>query len=58
MGTTSEWKITYSLENPILGTAGAAKKLEGYFDDTFVVVYGDVLSNLNTWALVNFHEIR
>ncbi len=51
-------EITYSLEESILGTAGAVKKLEGYFDDTFVVVYGDVLTNVNIRSLVSFHDIQ
>jgi len=51
-------EIAYSLEESILGTAGAVKKLEGYFDDTFVVVYGDVLTNLNVRALASFHQMK
>ena len=51
-------QITYSHEDPILGTAGAAKRLEPFFDDTFVVVYGDVLTDLNLTALVSFHRIK
>jgi len=51
-------EIVYSLEDSILGTAGAVKKLEGYFDDTFVVVYGDVLTNLNLGALASFHRTK
>lgn len=51
-------EIQYSLEDPILGTAGAVKKLEAYLDETFVVVYGDVLTNLNMRTLISFHEIQ
>lgn len=49
-------EITYSPEDPILGTAGAVKKLERYLDDTFVVVYGDVLTNLDLTALASSHR--
>jgi NDP-sugar pyrophosphorylase family protein len=49
-------ELTYSHEETILGTAGAIKKLEGYFDDTFVVVYGDVLTDLDLTALIEFHN--
>jgi len=49
-------EITYSYENPILGTAGAIKKLEDYFDGTFVVFYGDVLTDMNLSALIEFHR--
>jgi len=51
-------EITYSLEDPILGTAGGVKKLEDYLEETFVVVYGDVLTNLNIRTLISFHEIK
>jgi len=51
-------EITYSFEDQLLGTAGAVKKLEHYFDDTFLVFYGDVLTNLNLSALVDFHRTK
>jgi len=51
-------EITYSLEDRLLGTAGAVKKLEGYFDESFLVFYGDVLTNLNLSALVDFHRTK
>lgn len=50
--------ITYSLEDPVLGTAGAVKKLQDYFDDAFLVFYGDVLTNLNIGALISFHRLK
>ncbi len=51
-------EITYSLENPLLGTAGAVKKLQPYFDDTFVVVYGDLLTDLDLTSLAEYHRAR
>lgn len=48
--------ITYSREQELLGTAGGAKQLQWYFDETFVVVYGDVLTDLDYSALVAFHR--
>ena len=48
--------ITYSLENEILGTAGAVRKLQAYLDSTFVVFYGDVLTDLDIGALAAFHK--
>lgn len=50
--------ITYSYEERLLGTAGAVKRLEGTFDDTFVVVYGDLLTNLDLGALIQFHVAK
>lgn len=49
-------RMHYSLEKEILGTAGAVKKLKGYFDDTFVVVYGDVFSFTDITAMMRFHK--
>jgi len=49
--------IVYSYENPILGTAGAARKLNGFLGGgPLVMVYGDVLTNMNLSALIAFHE--
>ena len=48
--------IHYSDEKELLGTAGAAKRLEPFFDEDFVVVYGDVLTNLNLARLIEFHN--
>jgi NDP-sugar pyrophosphorylase family protein len=57
-GDGAPWgvEITYSLEDPILGTAGAVKKLQDYFADTFVVVYGDLLTNMDLTRLIRFHN--
>lgn len=51
-------EITYSIESPILGTAGAVKKLQDYFDKTFIVVYGDLLTDLDITSLVEYHKGR
>lgn len=47
--------ITYSLEEEPLGTAGGVKRIVGFFDAPFVLVYGDVLTDLDLKALVDFH---
>ncbi len=49
-------QVTYSWEDPILGSAGAAKKLESYFDSTFAVVYGDMLLDVDLAPLVDMHR--
>ncbi len=51
-------EITYSVEDPILGTAGAVKKLQDYFNDTFLVIYGDLLTNMDITSLVEYHQIK
>lgn len=51
-------QITYSPEAALLGSAGAAKQLDWFLDDTFVVLYGDVLTDLNVTALLDHHHAR
>jgi mannose-1-phosphate guanylyltransferase/phosphomannomutase len=38
-------KLHYSFEPELMGTAGGVKKVESFFDDTFVVYYGDEITN-------------
>lgn len=47
--------MVYSEEPELLGTAGGVKKIEEFFDDPFLVVYGDVLTDLDLAGLVAFH---
>ena len=49
-------RITYSPEAQLLGTAGAVRQLEAFFDTTFAVIYGDVLTDLDLTALADFHR--
>jgi NDP-sugar pyrophosphorylase family protein len=48
--------ITYSLEPRLLGTAGAAKRLDWFLSDTFLVLYGDVLTDLDLSAFWASHR--
>ena len=49
-------EICYSEEPELLGTAGGVKRIEGFFEDPFLVVYGDVLTDLDVGALAAFHR--
>ena len=51
-------EIVYSIENPILGTAGALSKLRHYFSETFLTLYGDLLTDLDISSLVEFHRTK
>ncbi len=51
-------KISYSWEETLLGTAGGVKRMEHFFNDTFVVVYGDILANIDLDAMVNIHRTK
>lgn len=48
-------QIEYSYEPELLGTAGAAKKLAGFLNEPFFVIYGDVFNNVDLAALAGFH---
>jgi len=58
LGDGSRWgmSISYSSEETLLGTAGGVKKMEHFFDGTFVVLYGDNLTNFDLSAMVNLHQ--
>lgn len=50
-------KIHYSVEEHPLGTAGAVKNAEKFFDDGPMVIFnGDVLTDINISKVVNFHR--
>ncbi len=53
-------RLTYAVEPAPLDTAGAIRfaALKGGIDDTFVVVNGDVLTDMDLTALVAFHRAR
>ena len=55
-GRAVDVSITYSYEPVVLGTAGAARKLRGFLDETFLVIYGDVLARLDYHRLIGFHR--
>jgi len=49
--------IDYSMETDPLGTCGAVKNAEEYFDDDLLLVFnGDVLTDLDLTALIKFHR--
>jgi mannose-1-phosphate guanylyltransferase len=50
--------IEYSIEDRILGTAGGTKRRENSFGQSFVVIYGDVLTDLDLAVLAGFHSTR
>ena len=56
-GSAFDVRIVYSCEEKILGTAGAVRHLNGFLDGRpLVVVYGDVLTNLDLGALLAFRR--
>ena len=51
--------ITYSSEPELLGTGGGVKKVEAFFaDETFIVLNGDILCDVNLDAAVAEHRAK
>jgi NDP-sugar pyrophosphorylase family protein len=48
--------LHYSVESELMGTAGGVKKLETFLDETFVIVSGDALTDINLLSLVEKHK--
>ena len=49
-------KITYSIEDSPMGTAGAVKKAERFLDSSFIVFNGDVFTEIDLTAMMNLHR--
>lgn len=49
-------RITYSPEERLLGSAGAVKRLAAFLDEPFVVLYGDVLIDVDLGAVIAHHR--
>ncbi|MDP3878738.1 MAG: NDP-sugar synthase [Dehalococcoidales bacterium] len=48
--------LSYVVEDTPLGTAGALKNAAGYLDDTFLMLNGDVFTDLDITAMLEFHR--
>jgi mannose-1-phosphate guanylyltransferase len=54
--TMNGMSVYLSREKELLGTAGGVKRLAANFDDTFLVVSGDALTDVDLGELVAFHK--
>jgi len=48
--------VKYSYEPELLGTSGALNNFKDFFNDIFLVIYGDVISDINLEKLIKFHK--
>ena len=48
--------VTYCIEGTPMGTAGAVKNAEPYLNDTFIVLNGDIFTDLNIADMLAFHQ--
>lgn len=57
-GDGAEWgmDITYVVEDAPLGTAGSVRNARHYLDDTFVVISGDALTDVDLTAAIAAHR--
>lgn len=55
-------RLSYSFEPKLLGTAGAVRRVADedpeFFDQTFAVIYGDLLLDLDLDRLLAFHQAK
>lgn len=57
-GSAIGLKITYSVEESPLGTAGSVKNAAAFLDDTFIVISGDSLTDFNLQEILRVHKER
>ena len=50
------WKVTLIDTGIDTMTGGRVKRLQSYLDETFMLTYGDGVSNINLNELLNFHQ--
>src|SRR5919202_4778804 len=55
-GETIGTNIEYSVEESPLGTAGSVRLASAKLDDTFLVISGDALTDVNLEKIVDFHR--
>ncbi len=49
-------QISYVKENQPLGTAGAVKQLEQQINEDFLVLYGDIILDIDIDSFISFHK--
>jgi mannose-1-phosphate guanylyltransferase/phosphomannomutase len=59
-GNGSEFgvRLTYATEETPLGTAGSVRNAMEHLDERFLVISGDVLTDVDLGAIVKFHDER
>lgn len=57
-GDGSKWgvNIQYSKEDRLWGDAGSVKRCEDFFDDTFLVVGGDDMADIDITRMIRLHK--
>jgi mannose-1-phosphate guanylyltransferase/phosphomannomutase len=55
-GQSLGMNITYSVEETPLGTAGSVKQAQQLLDETFIVISGDAVTDIDLSAVIAFHK--
>jgi NDP-sugar pyrophosphorylase family protein len=57
-GDGRSWGVNlrYSVEERLLGSAGGVKRLQDFFDETFIVYYGDIFTQANLRPMIDLHR--
>ncbi|CAN5510663.1 hypothetical protein BH10BAC5_BH10BAC5_16370 [soil metagenome] len=48
--------ISYSIEKNLMGTAGGIKRIQSFFNETFVVLSGDGFTDIDLSDMLRFHK--
>lgn len=55
-GREQNVELSYRIEERPLGTAGSVRNAKDFLDDTFIVVSGDALTDIDLGAAIRFHR--
>jgi len=55
-GSSLGMNIQYSIEETPLGTAGSVKQAQSLLDDTFIVISGDAVTDIDLSAVIEYHR--
>lgn len=55
-GSAQGLSVKFKVEEKLPGTAGGVKNLEQHFDETFIVISGDLLTDFNLTQALEFHR--
>jgi len=57
-GQSMDMNIRYSVEESPLGTAGSVKQAQEYLDETFIVISGDAVTDIDLGAVIAYHKAK
>jgi mannose-1-phosphate guanylyltransferase / phosphomannomutase len=55
-GSDLDLSLAYANEDEPLGTAGSVRNAEHFLDDTFLVISGDAVTDIDLSAAASFHR--